>query len=599
VINAAAALGTHSGNATAGNVTVGNVSMTMPTGVNNTGAHLFGGQNEFIAGNIAEGANGNATVGNLTVGNITVNTGAAALQSGAVNLVEVVGGVEAKSSGQVGTVTVGNVTFKTGILGHAEFLAGASALANGTSDSTGLVTVGNVTMSGLTGAKMKVDVVNSANPGTAGGITVGNVSLHGGGAIGTAGLSISEIGGSVGKISVGNIAVTDYKISALSISNIAKSGTAGGISVGNITVNLGETGTYAATIRQSAVASAAGIQVGNISLSAHKGQELTGNIVDTAGGKVGNVSVGNVSFALANTNNAQTKPAELKLHVSTTSLISGKGGSISAGNITISESGVTTAVTHKTALFDANVTLDSHYGSVSVGNVIVSGGVENNAGTVVLDNLANLTGWLHTTVTGTNTVTVGNIDYSGYIGVGATLDQSGDATLHGTTMINASGYLGVGSIATAQHGATIFDNSGTNAINLTPSGSHENFIALDEVQKAVNDSSPSTLQATQQSAVDSISGWTNNDAIGLHADGHTTTPVALSGSGIEADPTEPQSWTGFLSDAETAIHGGEAAFYAYIGGNTYLALNEGNHVAEIVEIMGLQTLSLNIHNYVV
>jgi hypothetical protein len=197
---------------------------------------------------------------------------------------------------------------------------------------------------------------------------------------------------------------------------------------------------------------------------------------------------------------------------------------------------------------------------------------------------------------------VGNIDYSGYVGIGSWASPSTGIINAEGTLINASGVTGAGSIVGSQGGTTIFDNSGVNAMDLTHSGSNGNLVLLDEVQKGVTDSG-SAITASQ-SALDSISGWTANDAIILHTDGFTTTGVAVSAVGngtIDPGSGTAISFSTFLTNAETSIDGHDyAAYYADVGGATYLALNNGSdHVGEIVEIMGVHTLTLNGVGYIV
>jgi len=590
--------GSKSGAASVGDVSIGNITLTKNVGTTAHGGPIHGGENYLYVEQYAEAYHGNATVGNVSLGNISMNANAVTLQAGGYNDVYVENEAYASHGiATAGTITIGNITANTGVKGEAYVEVYAYADGASSADKTGLITVGNVAMNAGSSGDMYLYVYDYAyKSGTAGGISIGNVSMHETKVNGEGELYLYETGHMTGKISVGNVAITDHDLEMYIYNDATGAGAvAGGITVGNISLTvLGAAVTddnYIYEYAKAAGGNTQGITTGNIDLTAHHNQELNLYVSNSADNKPGAVNIGNVTVAVAGTN-AATK-ADVTLKVFTDSLTADKvgSGSITTGNITIGSSGDTTAATK--ANMAVHVDLTSDYGNVTVGNITVSGGALNHAKTAPLDNFNVLTSWLDASAAN-GKVTVGSIDYSGYVGDGA-YDTVASTTNTNGTLINVSGYLGAASIVGAQGGSTIIDNSGTNAIDLTHSGTNSNLVALQEVQNAVSDSG-TAITVTSQSALDSINGWSSADGIAL-ASGSTieglTGTTVVNGGG--------QSFANFLVNAENAIDvNGDAAYAGTVSGDTYLALNHGGHVVEIVELVGVQTfnVAVNADHYV-
>lgn len=588
ITNTARNDGTKAANATVGSVTVGNVSLQH----NADKVGTTGGAQFFSVTNHAFAAHGNASNGNVTVGNITINGGG--LLTGATNGAATVhvynSAVASNGVASVGNVTVGNVTAVTGASGFLQLSVTALARGTGTGDKTGLVTVGNVSMKGASGALMRVNVSNTASSGSAGGITVGNVSIVGTKALGTADLFVTESGATAGKVTVGNVNLTAKTVN-MNISNFASSGPAGGLSVGNVTIRGNEGGIM--HIKQSASNGHAGaLTVGNVSLSDGRGQVQHLDVSNLANGAVGAVGIGNVNIAVHNTNNKVTN-ATGQLHVSSSSFLNKAGGNITTGNITVGVSGLTTKATVATVHANILVTLDAKDGNVTIGNIAVSGGVVEAAGAKALTDHLNIvapsetagTNWLNVSANGgAGTVTVGNIDYSGYAGNGAWTPATPTGTL-----IDVSTWKGGGDLIGATNGSTIMDNTGTNTLDVSHT-TKADFLLFEDHQSWLTDSG-GTITAAQTS-VDTVIGAHVGDTIFFqHGNGaFVANDEGISGAGVVQNGAI--SYATFLNNAETQIHGGTGAYAATVGGNTYVALNHGGVVGDIIDFTGLHTFSL-------
>ena len=180
------------------------------------------------------------------------------------------------------------------------------------------------------------------------------------------------------------------------------------------------------------------------------------------------------------------------------------------------------------------------------------------------------------------TITVGNIDYSGYASAAT---------------INVQGYTGAASIVGSQGGSTITDNSGVNAINVSHATAADTIYLQGTTttgattQTGVVDSG-GAVTATQ-SALDSIIGIHSGDWIEFSNGAAAGTAISGNGAIVQAASV---SFSAFLANAETQIDtNGNSVYTANVSGNTYVALNNGvagHEVGEIVEVTGVHTFTL-------
>jgi hypothetical protein len=565
----ASAYGTTSGSASVGSLTMGSVTM-------NGLAANAGGTNElYVYRSAYNDSKGDANIGSLTIGDININAGGITQVSG-VNEITVYNSAYAYSgAATVGSITLGDITAKTGINGQVYVYVEANADGATGGDSTGMVTIGDVAMTGSQGADLTLEAYNYASSGDAGGITVGNVSMKGA-AFAELYVSNSASYGNAGTVTVGNVAITADAIE-LDIGNTASNdGNAAGLTVGNVSLK-GANAAGTNWIWQYANGNAGALTVGDVSLSDKSGQTLSLHVENSSTGTVGTETIGNITISLAS-KDAGATPSSITFDATTDGGTS-TGGNIVAGNITIGSSGVTTKGTFAAGVAAGHVTLDSTDGTVTVGNITVTGGVAHSDGLtppsqVVVDNLANLSAWL--TLSGSK-VTVGNVDYSGY---------AAKAT------IDVTAFTGAASIKGSTAGSTITDNKGVNAITFSDT-TKADFVYFQDVQTGVKDSG--TAITASQTALDSITGWAAGDKLTLvHTASGVTTVTGIGGNGTIVQNTPSQDFATFLTHSEQQIDGaGNSAYVAVIGGNTYVALaDNAGHVGQIVEIMGSHTFGL-------
>jgi hypothetical protein len=518
---------------------------------------------------------GSATVGNIAVGDVNINA-AGITQADASNSFSVYQYADAGASGAatVGTITVGNISAKTGLSGHV-FVEISQEEYGGTDGSTGRVTVGNISLTGSKSASMTAYVYNKASvTGTVGGVTVGNVTMKGDTSAGTASFEAQNWAdnGDTGTVSIGNVNLAAQKV-YFSVSNSAEfSGKAGAMTVGNVTLKGNDNGGSAGVIHQWGYDAAGTLNVGNVTLTTLKGNGTTAGALDfginnsSSKGTVGTTTIGDIAITLASGDKANQN-STMSLDITTDGVGSKGAGNIVTGNITIGTSGVTTKATLAAHAIAASVNITSTDGTVTVGNITVTGGV---TGANLTDNLDVLTTWLN--LSG-STVTVGNVDYSGYAAA---------------STIDVSGYTGVGVLKASKGGSTITDNKSANSIDLTANTTKADAITFQVSQSGVKDSGGAITAS--QTGLDTITGWAAGDSL--------TVVGGIKGDGDLIQNTPSQTYAQFLANAEAQITvAGNSAYVAVIGGNTYVALNVGttpgtnDQVGEIVEVMGAHTFT--------
>jgi hypothetical protein len=246
------------------------------------------------------------------------------------------------------------------------------------------------------------------------------------------------------------------------------------------------------------------------------------------------------------------------------------------GDVTMATSGVS-ANAEMTGPMLGKVTLQTFVGTITVGNITVGAGGLPGMAIGNTDNLAVLSDWF--IVQGT-TVTIGNVDYTAYLG---------------DTVINVSAYSGAGTISGGQGANIIVDNAGTNVIDLGASAAKADVVYLLNDQDAVTDTA-GTVTA-DQTLLDSITGWGAGDTIALW-DAALGMTDSIDGTGTlvhSTDPVTPLAYAQFLTDAGDQVFNTNcSAFVAWVDdGNTYVAINDNGIVAEVVKIVGQHHLQWN------
>ena len=423
-------------------------------------------------------ADGN--IGNVSLGNIVYTGGKSASA-------DIRAFVSADNSGSIASYSVGNINATVGNLGH---------LINTNYIDTSNGNIGNVTLGMLSVTLGTAATFDRAGSNTylyveANGGTIGNVKLGGVSVVAATGASAnitndiySYGNGGVASFSQGNISLNVAKNGFLSASTAIQAyGNIGNIKVGNVTLSAGThstadhylvveafhaggTGiapgnigtTTVGNVSASAVGAGAkalervfiassgdgyvgALTVGNISLNAtaaksHTAQAQAEYIVGSASSTVGALTVGNISLTVNSGG-----------HDSVT-LVDAGTGTLTVGNITIRTTTAFTANNHVAVHLDG-----LSEGNIVIGNITVSGG--NGAG----DNFGSLAGMVSGSIVGGGSLTIGNIDYSGYGGNDTINLTNGLAGIHD--------YKGASTIIGSAH-----DNSITVGVGAANDGAH-------------------------------------------------------------------------------------------------------------------------------
>ncbi len=647
-------------NGTTGNVTVGDITF-------NLGSH---GDQCLYVSNSASADCGSAIVGDLTVGNVTVNAGssdAAYFNFGncaywgttaahAGNLT--VGDVNVDMTGIFNSFSLCAVNLAcadtdkdqtTGTLkvGNIDIYAGADAYVNVSLDqcaydgAAGDVIVGDVTIcienvGSYSCATAYFDV--EACGESAGDVTIGDIHMSGGsGAYVSASICISGTTGDIGDVSIGNVSIVagpdagcgyfyneyyaDHDLGNVTVGNIladasahdsyfygyacytADCGSLGEINVGDITVLAGDDACAYYYSYYDADDQIGNVSFGDLTLHGigHHACVSYYNEVYNCYDDIGNISYGDISIA------AEGEDACVCGWISAENDSSSCIGDITIGNIDMTISGTcakadlefsycSSEAIGTVTVGDINVTMNidttaddtsvyfqcgymcMYVSSTSENAEIVIGDISVSAAEVTADFDAGADSCLDISISAyCGDLTIGNITVvGGYSNSGGLADNFDD--LFGDLLdldaskitvgdIDYSGYEhcatidlsvcggigGAGIIWAAQDDTKITLNDGVNVVHL---GAGTDTVTLD-----ANDFVDPTLAAN----IDVIHGFTAGDdsldVTGLSGD------FAWGGS--------KSNYAGFLTAASGAMGIGTEVYAAKINGDTYVAFNTG------------------------
>lgn len=496
----------------------------------------------FSRSNSYQPAGVGAVLGDATIGSVSIHAGRSAIVDSF--------GIGQSANADHAAVTVGDLDIGAVSIDAAQDAAGLLFFFNesgyfnrtNTSATVGDLVLASAAISTAPGVRAELlvrdrAVANDAGDALAGDLHLGPISANGSGSLSLQmhSTAIAESGhASVGEITLASLALD---------------GVSGSFELYN------EAGTSS-----GAIAEAGGIEIGDVTIDSQNGP-IAVLVKSTASGAVGSacgaVTVGDYALTLSGTDANTGAGAQATLSVET-GTAGGSGGPIIVGDITIGTAGVS-ALALMTAPMFASVSLVSTDGPVSVGTITVGPGGFTGAGLgSAIDNLGDLSGWFHASGT---TVTIGDVDYGAY---------SGAAT------IDVSHYAGAGTIVGAQGGNDIVDNLGRNVVDLFASTAKADTVTFQLVQSGVSDSGGAVTASIL--SIDTVAGMAAGDAITLQG-GIANDVVTEAGT--------LATYAVFLVNAETQVTtGGHAAYIAVVGDSTYVALNTGGHVGEIVRVMG-------------
>lgn len=563
------------GDATVGNITLGAISFVAGTD----------SEMSFEIDATADAsASGNGIVGDISVGSIT-----GVMDINADFDLEI--DLTASGTGTmtaIGDVTIGDITLDGPVAISVDALISVSLYSEG---SIGALTVGNVDIDFLddSSADYYIYLETSGSDGAIGPVTLGDVdivaesidyevSMYGDL---TAGVTIGDVmlsGDDVDWESIymyaseeiGDVVIGDIMIDAatnITVSSgvyVSATDDIGSVTIGDIMIDAPNSETF--TVRVFSGRDLLGdVTLGDVDLTARTGSFLIQADIDVSGDS-GDAIVGDVSLVAAGTG---TATANFSIDADAT----GTAGDVLIGDVslaaTVSDT-TDTAIVDFDALSDGDITVGdivmsaqytgtadavalagavtleldlSASDDITVGDISVVGGIENTAGTAVLDNLGvfgtGVTSWFAATAGGD--ITIGDVDYSGY---------AADA------VIDVSGFLGAENITAAGGDTDITVNDTTNTVTLGD-GDDTVIYAADE------------QSGTTYAEIDKIIDFeaSGDDAIDLTF--ITGTSVAIGATVADYDAfltTAQQVMTNFGDDVVTLND----------GTNTYVGVDSDN-----------------------
>jgi hypothetical protein len=533
--------------------------------------------------------------------------------------------------GDVGNVSFGDLSISVGDDADAYFGQYVDAVDDVASLSFGDLTI---VAGGESGADY-VSVEQSASiSGDLGSLSYGNVSLDlADGAVVYLSSSV-DVSGDIGDVSIGNIDIAMGDSSYLSYSlNItgddgigditmmgdvtivagasasieyfrvtgsATSGDIGFMTIGDISIDLGENTTLSeGYFTLSASGDIGGMTVGDVTLDLAAGASITELYFGVyAGGDPGFLTAGDITItAVDDVLAAAALPAyaagDIGKHVNGASVdlnytLSGTGdGTLTVGDITV----------HLDKLSDVNIDISNDTtggGDVVIDDLTVSGGVGTvtYAGTAPAETGTFNFGSATVSTVGTGTITIGNVDYSGYVGA-VDIDMSwtdvGAANITGNGSANTiTGNVGANVINAGGGNDVILGGGGNDTITggtgqdvMTGGGGNDTFV--------INDGDSGVT--VTPGAIDAITDWTVSEKLDFnYVAGAVSNYVEGTGS---ADLPN------FISNANDALNSTVAYFVDTFGGNTYAAANFGSGDCDmIVELVGNQMANISYTNII-
>ncbi len=500
----------------AGNVTIGNVDIQIENeGSNTDGTACF---SVTVSG---------ASVGDVKIGDVSMSGASSAYMCEYLYV--------CASDGNIGNVTVGDVSMTAGVDATAYVYNYVCA-----EDDLGNVTYGDIKFDASADeAYIYGYMWHSADYGSIGEIKTGNITLNAGECATASLYAYWSASDEIGNVSFGDIALSAVGDAgcALMTLEVYNSDDIGTVHYGNIALTAdGEDACAYAFIsaENDGNHSIGAITAGNIDL------DITGDgacaclsmSFDSSDAN-GLLTVGNIAI---NLDIGVTADASVTDDAVACIDIANEAGNLTVGNITLIAAEVTASY-DATADVCACVTLEASTtaGVLTVGNITVVGGYQNVGGDA--DNFAMLscagTSWLD--LVG-DSITVGNIDYSGY---------------EAAATIDVSAWDGAAIIKGAQDDTTITVNDGKNTIYLGDGS--------DTVNLGAN-----ATGATAAATIDVIYNFEAGDDV---LDGNVTgTDFAYN--------SNASSYDSFIAAATNGMTNLNYDVYAArVGGDTYVAFN--------------------------
>lgn len=482
-------------------------------------------------------------IGDIVVGDVTLTLGTDAS-------IDTFSIYASASTGDIASFTIGDVT----IIGAAGAYDGSQGFTIAAGDDLGAVTIGDVTVTaGVGGSFTSMTWDFSAGTGNIGNVVMGDTTLTAAATADNWRYVNFTADGEIGSVTVGDVSLTDAKSGSVWLSHdYFASDDIGNVVYGDISaVASGRQADAGFSFEMDANGNTIGtVTFGDVNLTAAGDGAWAGASIwlSDTGDAVGLATVGDITLNGSNTK-AATQGADVGFTMDS-------NGSITVGDITVA-AGAAAATFANAATVDFYVDIVTG-NNLTVGNIMVTGG-SINSNTVSMDNLADLTTWLALSETGSGSITIGNVDYSGY---------------NAAATINVSGFKGAAVITAAQDDTFITLNTTKNVVN------------LDSGSDTVDVLTGGTLKATVD-VIDVINSFTSgSDLIRIDTSAGQTDFAYVSSASAD--------YAAFLASAGSAMSIDGTDFYARkVGADLYLAVDQdnGGAVDFVIKLAGISTIT--------
>ena len=496
------------GNATVGDVTVGDVDLIIGTSAS-ANIYMFG---------FADASTGDGVVGNMTLGSINavmdvdsylyMSLSAEATGTGTMTAIGdisvgdiTLGGPVAisataslymfmQSDGGIGTVTVGDVDVD--FLDDSFFDYYISLSTSGSDGAIGAVTLGDVDIVAddiyyeveidgeltagvtvgdvmLSGDRVQMSGIQMNASEEIGDVVIGDIMIDAADTLTLTSGVVVDATDDIGSVTIGDVMIDAPNAETFDIQVYTDRDLLGDVALGNVDLTA-RSGAFLIRADVDVSGDSGDVIVGDVSLVATDAATAQFSVDASATGTAGDVMIGDVSLAATISDTANAANVNFD--------------ALSDGNLTVGDISLSAAYTGAAdpvalvGVVSLDVTLVAS-GDITVGDISVSGGIQNTAGTAVMDNLGTFTAWF--TATAGGDVTIGDVDYSGFVS---------DAD------IDVSAFDGAENIMAAEGDTIITVNDTTNNVTLGDGDDEVEYLADEqsgttyaEIDKIINFSS--------------------------------------------------------------------------------------------------------------
>jgi hypothetical protein len=585
-----------------------------------------------------------ADLGNFTMAGVDVQMGNNAVLTGTMEVNNY------DPLGDIGDVSFGNLNIGVGNNADVYILQTVGDTTTAAADNVKSLSFGDLTIAaGGEAGTLDVSVAQSAEiAGDLGSLSFGNMDLT---LAKDAVVYVSptiDVAGEIGAVSIGNMDVTMGDGAYLSYSmNISGDQGVESVSVGDITVTAGASASIDYfNVEVSSSGSAIGsASIGDVSFTLGEDTVLgpsneahfSFSAPDSLNGNIGNVTVGDLSLDLA----AGASVSDMYFGV----YAGVDAGKLTAGGINITAvddiiaagdlgtayvladvgkhfNGATANVyytlsgesqgtltvgtidVHLDTLSDISINLSvlDGTGGTGDGNVVIGGlTVSGAVGTVTYAGTAPAdTGTFDINVTTNGTTTIGDIDFSGYIG-------AIDLNVPAWALLGAPHITGNDSVntITGNNGNNIIDGRGGNDVIFGGAG-NDTLIGGAGVDTLTGGAGNDTFKfnpgdsGNTAGTLDIVTDWSqvagNTDSLSFSLVAATAINYVEGPIAGDSAATDVAS---FVKNANDALNSSVSYYAEAFGGNTYVAVNYGSGDADqVVELAGVGLDAINFHNIV-